>query len=303
MPGDRPTTSETPHRSGGLLSNPANLGIEGGRSVLYLPNFITVCCSTPRSLPLTPTLTSGRRRTIFNSEVLVQIQESPQPKWKNLQNRRLQIWGGEMTAKGTLCPAPFPNFVTQYPDLIARLKATEAFEGSPHGVPNHIIMNEYEAGQGIMPHEDGPKYHPVVATLSLGTHCVFHYYRYSDDASSTTPHGAENSGTGRSIDRTPVLSLLLEPRSLVISFGDMYTAHLHGIEDTFEDHIKSPVDLGGDSDSPANAVHIGNWDLLQDQKLKEMITRGEPLLRSTRWSLTCRDIPKVSTNLQRLRGF
>ena len=49
-------------------------------------------------------------------------------------------------------------------------------------------------------------------------------------------------------------------------------------------------------------VHVGNWGLLQDQNLKDKIARGEPLQRSTRWSLTCRDIAKVSTNLQRLRG-
>ncbi|TEB33852.1 hypothetical protein FA13DRAFT_1730122 [Coprinellus micaceus] len=175
-----------------------------GYNVLYIPNFVTE----------------------DEEDYLVRkIQESPQPKWKKLQKRRLQIWGGEMTAKGTLCEEPLPTFVCQHPDLIGRIKATGVFNGSPHGSPNHIIMNEYEAGQGIMPHEDGPKYHPVVATLSLGSHSVFHYYRYNETES---PEGQGASGSGRSIDRNPVLSLLLERRSLVISFNDMYTSHLHG---------------------------------------------------------------------------
>ena len=33
----------------------------------------------------------------------------------------------------------------------------------------------------VQPHEDGPSYHPVVATISLGSHTVFHYYRYKDE--------------------------------------------------------------------------------------------------------------------------
>ena len=74
--------------------------------------------------------------------------------------------------KNTLVPQAMPSFLTTYPDLMGRLSGTSAFTSSPHQRPNHVIMNEYLPGQGIMPHEDGPSYHPVVATISLGSHAA-----------------------------------------------------------------------------------------------------------------------------------
>jgi alkylated DNA repair dioxygenase AlkB len=39
--------------------------------------------------------------------------------------------------------------------------------------PNSIIVNEYEAGQGIMPHVDAPKlFGPTITALSLLSDCV-----------------------------------------------------------------------------------------------------------------------------------
>ncbi|TFK29183.1 hypothetical protein FA15DRAFT_664504 [Coprinopsis marcescibilis] len=215
------------------------------------------------------------------------IKESSQQKWKALANRRLQIWGGEITPKGTLCRQPLPDFVDTYPDLVSRIKATGMFPDSPHKQPNHIIMNEYLPGQGIMPHEDGPVYHPVVATLSLGSHCVFNYYKYKDhdpDPSSSS------SGVGRAVDMNPVFSLLLERRSLVISFSDMYTSHLHGIDEKTEDFIVSNASQPSEA---STAIRIDNFHLIQND-IKETIQKGQPLKRETRWSLTCRDVTRTS---------
>ena len=86
-------------------------------------------------------------------------------------------------------------------------------------------------------HEDGPSYYPVVATLTLGSHAVFHYYRYKpDNATLDSAEGPNTSnGNGKAVDTTPVMSVLLEPRSLVITMSDLYTSHLHGIDDIVED--------------------------------------------------------------------
>ncbi|PPR02292.1 hypothetical protein CVT24_011630 [Panaeolus cyanescens] len=192
--------------------------------------------------------------------LLRKIAESPQPKWKKLANRR----------------------------------STGAFKNSPHGQPNHIIMNEYLPGQGIMPHEDGASYFPVVATLSLQSHTVFHYYKYREEEDGST------TCTARSIDKSPVLSLLLEPRSLVISSGEMYTAHLHGrviLWPTPIDAIEEDVVVTDVSNNPS-AVSVSNFDRLDNQSLKTAIESREPLRRSVRYSLTCRDIARVS-NFQR----
>ncbi|KAI0772343.1 hypothetical protein BD413DRAFT_612513 [Trametes elegans] len=228
------------------------------------------------------------------------IHEAPQPWWKRLANRRLQIWGGDLTAKKTLIPQDMPSFVSQYPDIIGRIRDTGVFKASAHGQPNHIIMNEYAPGQGIMPHEDGSAYHPVVATLSLGSHTVFHYYQYRPDTSpsspspaqteqsagTTTAAGPAQAGTGRAIDPTPVLSLVLEPRSLVITTASLYTAHLHGIDAVLEDNF------GGDGRPPEE--RIANFGLLRGQAERDAVVNGLKLERGMRFSLTCRDVEKVA---------
>ena len=45
---------------------------------------------------------------------------------------------------------------------------------------NHVLLNEYEAGQGIMPHLDGSLFHPTISTISLGSHTVLKFYREED---------------------------------------------------------------------------------------------------------------------------
>ena len=58
---------------------------------------------------------------------------------------------------------------------------THIFSDSPHKTPNHVLINEYEPGQGIMPHEDGAAYHPVVATVSLGGPIVLDIYAKTNE--------------------------------------------------------------------------------------------------------------------------
>ncbi len=78
---------------------------------------------------------------------------------------------------------------------------------SPELRPNTCLINEYLPGQGIMAHEDGPRYWPHVLTLSLGSPAtlVFH--------SKLNPN---EIGTARE----PVMKMILQPRSLVI-FSDL----------------------------------------------------------------------------------
>ncbi|KAJ4480882.1 hypothetical protein J3R30DRAFT_3462088 [Lentinula aciculospora] len=148
-----------------------------------------------------------------------------------MANRRLQVWGGQLTGKNVLFSQSLPPFVEVYPNIIERLQSTGLFHASAHKAPNHIIVNEYLPGQGIMPHQDGPAYHPVVATISLGSYTSFHYYKYTtgtqaQDATDGLSPGPE--GVARIIDPTPVMSVLLEPRSVIITSGSLYTSHLHG---------------------------------------------------------------------------
>lgn len=45
------------------------------------------------------------------------------------------------------------------------------------------------------PHKDGPLYHPVVGTVSLGSHTVFHYYAY-DLETNQTGRDVAHAGSG-----------------------------------------------------------------------------------------------------------
>ncbi|EST05880.1 Alpha-ketoglutarate-dependent dioxygenase AlkB-like protein [Kalmanozyma brasiliensis GHG001] len=234
------------------------------------------------------------------------ILSAPKPKWKFLQNRRLQEWGGQMLTKNnTLMPQPMPDFFTSYPDLISRLRSTGAFDASKHGEPNHCLVNEYLAGQGIMPHEDGPAYFPAVATISLGSHTLLDVYRYVDEdlqkdfeermkehdekaakdgvASSGEEKGAQDSTSSKIVPKeriegnvkivrgararepNPVFSILQEPRSLLITTGRVYKSYLHGIAER-------------EVDNAAQLVQVANANLLDDSQLRSMVGKAKAKL-------------------------
>ncbi|KAG8783330.1 hypothetical protein FS842_008551 [Serendipita sp. 407] len=251
--------------------------------------------------------------------LLRKIEESPSQKWKSVKKRRLQIWGGEIAPNNTLISQPLPTFLTTYPNLVERLSATGVFENSAHKTPNHVIINEYQPGEGIMPHEDGPAYHPVVATISLGSHTVFHYLRYKPEASADGSSSGANQGDamgsegahGRIIDQEPVLSLLLEPRSVIITTGALYKDHLHFIDDVTEDWVQfgdPSIDLATSKSSQDQSqgqpnhmeneeepvkVQVDNWNLLHEETRQHIVHNRGKIARSTRVSLTCRDVERV----------
>ena len=60
--------------------------------------------------------------------------------------------------------------------LAARLaQDTHAFGAEQ--LPNHVLVNAYLPGQGIMPHQDGPLYYPGVCIISLGCPSVVRFTR------------------------------------------------------------------------------------------------------------------------------
>lgn len=76
-------------------------------------------------------------------------------------------------------------------------------------VPDQVIINEYEAGQGIAPHIDcEPCFGKTIASLSLGSPCVMDFMH---------------------VKTRNTISLLLEPRSLLIISGATRYEWQHGI--------------------------------------------------------------------------
>ncbi|XP_029980314.1 putative RNA/DNA demethylase ALKBH6 [Sphaeramia orbicularis] len=142
-----------------------------------------------------------------------------------------------------------------------KISSLGAFSGKQ---ANHVLVNEYKQGEGIMPHEDGPLYHPTVTTISLGSHTLLDFYSPVSSSSSDTD-------MLQTEDNRYLFSLLVRQRSLLILQDDMYQKLLHGIRACSEDTLSDKV-----VNLSASGAHP-----------------GDTLNRGTRVSLTIRHVPKV----------
>lgn len=155
-------------------------------------------------------------------------------------------------------------------------------------------MNGHSNRRPLQPHEDGPAYHPVVATISLGSHSLFHYYRYKAPADES-PLSAASAAEGKLIDPYPVLSIFLEPRSVVITTSSLYTSHLHGIQSIDVDDIAPCKDGKGPPLVASLGADIANWEMVTRPHYQNILREGGSLKREVRYSLTCRDVGKVAS--------
>ncbi|XP_012530658.1 alpha-ketoglutarate-dependent dioxygenase alkB homolog 6 [Monomorium pharaonis] len=188
-------------------------------------------------------------------QIIKYVNGVPQPKWTQLSHRRLQNWGGIPHPKGMIAEQ-IPDWLQRYIDKVAAL---DAFEKGV--LPNHILINEYLSGQGIMAHSDGPLFYPVVTTISCGSHTLLDFYRRLE--------------TSEQQQSKLEFSLLLERRSLLVLQKDLYHNYLHSIAERNSDSI---------SDSSIKNLHMCAKKFTEDEIIK----------RGTRLSLTIRHVPKTS---------
>ena len=128
-------------------------------------------------------------------------------------------------------------------------------------LPNHVLINEYLPGQGIMAHTDGPLFHPIVTTINCGSHTLLDFYKRLDNSQ---PQQLKLE-----------FSFLLERRSLLILQGDLYHNYLHSIAERDTDVISGAA--------------IKNLAMCGGE-----FSEGEPSRRDVRLSLTIRHVPKTS---------
>lgn len=162
-------------------------------------------------------------------------------RWTQVSGRRLQSYGGSVTPKGLLA-AKLPAWLAA---LGARMvHDTDIFggpdskehssesDGCTAAQPNHVLVNAYKPGDGIMAHEDGPAYFPGVCILSLGAPAVMRFRRKPTE--NTAPQLEA--------------SVALMPRSLLVFKDEAYTDCLHGIdavqEDVLDDTVVNPEATG-----------------------------------------------------------
>ena len=98
-----------------------------------------------------------------SDDLLSQIDARP---WMNDLKRRVQHYGwrydySSRVVTEEMKTEPLPGFILK----IARELKVRGWFAS---MPDQVIVNEYEPGQGIAPHIDRDCFGPSVATLSLG---------------------------------------------------------------------------------------------------------------------------------------
>jgi alkylated DNA repair protein alkB family protein 6 len=201
MASDSPLASLEPHRLG------APAGAAPLRSLFLLPDYVTEL----QEAHLLSNITAARQA------------------WTQVSGRRLQALGGTVSGKGGLIPAPLPSWLQPLVDRVSNL--TEGGLYGKEGPANHVLINSYEVGEGILPHTDGPLYCPVVAIISLGSPAVMRFTRRRGAEAE-----AEEEGGGKLI-----ASVILPPRSLLVFADDAYEQCLHGIDFAEEETLDSSV--------------------------------------------------------------
>jgi alkylated DNA repair protein alkB family protein 6 len=133
---------------------------------------------------------------------------------------------GGTPQNGKMIQEPIPDWLKS-PVFAKMQQIGIKFQGNDWSEPNHVLVNEYLPGQGIMPHQDGPLYQPIVATVTLHSHSILNFYPHT----SNTPGNSDAS--------QPEFSVLLEPRSLFVQTDQLYKTYLHGIAEVTEDNIET----------------------------------------------------------------
>lgn len=221
--------------------------------------------------------------------------------WKHVSGRRLLNIGGVVSSKGSLLQTPMPSWGLQ--SLLTDVSNTyQLYNGA---LANHVLINSYTPGQGIISHQDGPLYYPAVAILSLGSPAIIRFTKKKggdvSDYNSASIDMMSGCGGGVGGDDSPVASVVLPPRSLFIFKDDAYEEYLHGIDFVEEEIVDESVV------NPLIKSGIEEDDEIKSDKVEttmgageEIATLGEgaaapPVVKrdGTRVSLTIRRVLKV----------
>ena len=174
----------------------SKLPTEAIETLVYVPNFITV----------------AERDALLSS--------LDSTAWINLPNRKLQNHGGVPHPSGMIAerlPPYLQSFASRvapaFKDCEQDCEQDYEQDCSP---PDQILVNSYERGGGISPHNDGPLYSPTAAVVSVLSAAVLSF------------HGGEDG-------ETVVARVWLEPDSLLVFSGEAYSKYKHSIDPVLED--------------------------------------------------------------------
>ncbi|XP_055384677.1 alpha-ketoglutarate-dependent dioxygenase alkB homolog 6 [Condylostylus longicornis] len=214
------------------------------KTAMYIPNFITLD---------------------EEQNIIANIEKTPKPKWTQLSHRRLINYGGVPHANGMIAEE-IPKWLNNFVEKVNNLNIFETKKA------NHVLINEYNPGEGIMPHTDGPLFYPIISTISCGSYTILEFVRQNIKNHSQKPNC--NLDEQEVEPENKSFKLLIEPRSLLILKDNLYTDYMHSIDEVSDDFINESI------------VNLENCELSYKY--------GDRLCRKKRLSLTIRHVPKTS---------
>lgn len=194
---------------------------------------------------------------IEEKDAALLITEIEKREYMQLAGRKLQNYGGVPYPSGTILE-PLPGVLDA---LANRLHRLGVFEGEKP--PNQSLINKYSPGQGVRKHEDGIKFYPQAACLSLQSSCIMQFHDIQ---------------TGELAGR-----VLLEPNSLVVFTKNAYCNLHHSIEACLTEAV-------GD---------LANQRLVHTTRGSP----DEIIVRQQRISITMRSVAKVHSRVDPLRDY
>lgn len=186
-------------------------------------------------------------------EIFLRLIDGAPGSWDDMQTRSSQEWGaGDRCGCGRgLRREPLPQWQQELADA---LHALGIFDGALFPM-NSVRINAYNPGQGIHPHCDGPVYYPKVAILSMASPCIFSFYPRTGSEDCMKWDARYNVPGGHQFGSKPLVSVLLEPRSLLVFGRDAFWHHRHGIEATATEQVTPQVcNLSNTSRRPGDVI-------------------------------------------------
>ena len=182
-------------------------------SVLYAQNFLSHK-DGEEVMQWLKTIPEYKQQINQNNKPSTELEESIQHngKWTRLKHAKRKV-------------ALFDGMITALPPILQRLVDTLVDVGAFPSCkpPNHVLINEYNPGEGILPHTDGPAYYSRTATISLGG---------SDVIFKLTPRQHESSAELQQESKSSSLEVILHGKgSLVLFTDDAYLNYCHSISE------------------------------------------------------------------------
>lgn len=148
--------------------------------------------------------------------------------WNDLYHakRRVALF---VRADSTVFPGPMEDLANALQSVVF------GQENNTQNYFNHILVNEYQRHQGILPHTDGPAYERCTATISLASDAIFLLQKKT---TTNDNNDEEITSADNTLDDNQY-SVLLQAGSLIVFRDAIYDDYLHSIAEGMDEEITS----------------------------------------------------------------